>query len=123
LAERPQKRPAIARDAKGRILPGTGALNPGGRPKKLVEIERMLDAEHRTVENLRAVYAKLRELAVEGTDEPKFHEGSVCGYVRRYNSAFMELYLNRVQGPVREIKADLTDAPPEVVEWLAEHLN
>ena len=107
---------------RGGFKPGVSG-NPGGRPRKLVEIERMLDAEHRTAENLRAVYAKLRELAVDGVEEPKYWEGSVCGYVRRYNSAFMELYLNRVQGPVREIKADLTDAPPEVVEWLAEHLN
>jgi hypothetical protein len=123
VADRPQKRPPVARDAKGRILPGTGALNPGGKPKSLREIQRMLDAEHRTVENMREVYAKLRELAVEGVEEPKFYLGGVCGYVRRYDSGFLELYLNRVEGPVREIKADLSDAPPEVVEWLAEHLN
>lgn len=121
MAERLQnKKPA--RNAKGQLLPG-GTANPGGRPKSLREIQRMLDAEHRTVENMREVYAKLRELAVEGWDEPKFHEGAVCGHVRRHSEAYMELYLNRVEGPVREIKADLSDAPPEVVEWLAEHLN
>lgn len=39
------------------------------------------------------------------------------------NPAFMALYLDRVLGPVKELKIDLSDAPDEVVEYLAEKLN
>lgn len=96
--------------------------NPGGKPKKLREIEAMLDAEHRTVEQMRETFALIRKVA-HGVDEPVFYKGEVVGQVRKYDGAWMELYLNRVIGPVRELKIDLTDAPEEVVRFLADQLN
>jgi hypothetical protein len=103
---------------------GAGSPNPGGKPKKLVEIEAMLDAEHRTVANMKEVFAQLRAMATENvitrwTDkEGKEHES-----IRQPNPAFMALYLDRVLGPVKELKIDLTDAPEEVLTYLAEKLN
>jgi hypothetical protein len=75
----------------------------GGRPKKLVEIEEALDAEHRTVENMKEVFAQLRCLATENvitrwTDK----EGNEHESNRQPNPAFMKLYLDRVLGPVSE---------------------
>lgn len=117
----PQNKQSVARDAQGRILPGqTG--NAGGRPRKLVEIEAMLDEEHRTVEEMRETYRILREVA-RGVDEPVFYKGVVCGTKRVYSSAHMEIYLNRLQGRVKEAKVDLSDAPPEVLAYLADKLN
>jgi hypothetical protein len=96
--------------------------NPGGRPKKLVEIEKMLDAEHRTVDQMRETFALLRHVA-HGVDEPVFYQGVVCGSVRKYHAAFMDLYLNRVLGPVKDVKIDLSDAPDDVLAYLADKLN
>jgi hypothetical protein len=48
-----------------KMVVGGPSLNPGGRPKKLVEIEAMLDAEHRTPGNMREVFTRLKELAME----------------------------------------------------------
>jgi hypothetical protein len=91
----------------------------GGRTNRLAEIQRMLDDEHRTVENLRETYGILRQVA-HGVDEPVYYKGEVCGHVRKYDSAFMALYLNRIQGPIKELisEDDLADAPDAVVEWL-----
>ena len=35
MSDEPHSKPVLARDEQGRILPGQGSLNPGGRPKKL----------------------------------------------------------------------------------------
>lgn len=110
------------RNGPGRPFQPGQSGNPGGKPKKLREIENMLDAEHRTVENLRPVYAKLREVAM-GVVKNVWHKGIVCGQEIEYSAAFMDLYLNRVVGPVQEIKVDLSDAPDEVVRYLSEKLN
>jgi hypothetical protein len=96
--------------------------NPGGRKRTLVEIEAMLDAEHRNAEKLRPIYDKLRELAL-GWKEPVWYRGEIVGHVIKHDAAYIDLYLNRVQGPVEKLKADLSDAPDDVVSWLAEHLN
>ena len=118
-----QKRMPASHTAKGKFAPGNRA-NPGGKPKALREIEAMLDAEHRTVANMKEVMAQLRAMATENvitrwTDkEGKEHES-----IRQPNPAFMALYLDRVLGPVKELKIDLSDAPDEVVAYLAEKLN
>ena len=104
------------------MVKGGPSLNPGGRPKKLVEIERMLDDEHRTVENMKEVFAQLKAMATEAvitrhTDK----EGNTTESIRQPNPAFMEMYLERTLGPVKPIELDLTDAPPEALKWLAEY--
>ena len=106
------------------MVKGGPSLNPSGRPKKLVEIERMLDAEHRTVENMKEVFAQLKAMATENvisrwTDK----DGGEHESIRQPNPAFMAMYLDRILGPVKELKLDLADAPEEVVTWLAENLN
>lgn len=106
---------------KGGFQPGQSG-NPGGKPKKLREMEAMLDAEHRNIENLREVFGKLRAVAM-GVTKDVWYKGEVVGQEIEYSAAFMDLYLNRVIGPVKELKIDLTDAPEEVVRFLAEQLN
>lgn len=75
----------------------------GGRPKALREIEAMLNAEHRTVANMREVFATVKALALRG---------------EKGDSGYLKLYLERVLGPVKDIEIDLTDAPPEVISYL-----
>ena len=113
--------PDVPRGEAGKWLPGTSP-NPGGKPKKLREIEAMLDAEHRTVANMREVFTRLKALAL---GEPVFitdKEGEVKCELHA-DARFMDLYLNRVLGPVKELKIDLSDAPDEVVAYLAEKLH
>jgi hypothetical protein len=77
--------------------------NPGGRPKALREIEAMLNREHRNVANMKLVFDTIRMLALRG---------------EKGDSGYAKLYLERVLGPVKDIDIDLTDAPPEVIEFL-----
>jgi hypothetical protein len=103
---------------------GGPSPHPGGKPKKLVEIEAMLDAEHRTPDNMREVFTRLKELAMEDMITAHTDEKGVEHVTRRPpNPAFMALYLDRILGPVKELKIDLSDAPDEVVAYLAEKLN
>lgn len=114
--------PEKPKRGKGRpFTPGVSG-NPGGKPKKLREIEAMLDAEHRTVENLREVFATIKKVAM-GVEEPVYYKGGVCGGIVKYDGGWMSLYLERVLGPVKDIKIDLSDAPDEVVAYLADKLN
>jgi len=81
--------------------------NPSGRPKKLQEIEAALDAEHRTVENMKEVFAQLRAMATEAvitrhTDK----EGNTHESIKQPNPVFMKLYLDRVLGPVSDDASD-----------------
>ena len=32
---------------------------------------------------------EMRRRAVEGVDEPKFHDGQICGYARRYSDTLL----------------------------------
>jgi hypothetical protein len=114
--ERPKKR------GPGKPFPPGTSGNPGGRKRTLVEVERMLDEEHRNVEKMRETFGLIRQVA-HGVDEPVFFKGEVCGHVRKYDGAWMTLYLNRVLGPVQELEVDLTDAPDEVVRWWADNVN
>ena len=120
MAELENKPPARKR-GNPNMVTGGPSLNPGGRPKKLVEIEAALDAEHRTVANMKEVFAQLRVMATENivsswTDK----DGNEHTSIRQPNPAFMAMYLERVLGPVRDIEPDLSDAPDEVVRWHAE---
>ena len=119
--EPPQKRDPAARKPDGQFGPGNRA-NPGGKPKKIREIEKMLDDEHRTPEKMRETFALIRQVA-HGVEEPVFYQGAVCGAVMKYDGAWMNLYLRRVLGPEREIEVDLTDAPDEVLRWWADNVN
>ena len=121
MAERQITTPDVKRGKRGKWLPGASP-NPGGRPKKLVEIERMLDADHRNLENMREVFAQLRALATENvigrwTDK----DGNERESIRQPNPAFMQMYLERTLGPVKPIELDLTDAPPEALKRLADY--
>jgi hypothetical protein len=98
---------------------GGTSPNPGGRPKKLVEIERMLDDEHRTVENMSRTFDKLRSLATEDRVRTVItKKGDAIEIVTPPDPAFMRLYLERVMGPVRDLEPDLSDAPDEVINYL-----
>jgi hypothetical protein len=80
--------------------------NPGGRPKALKDIERMLNDRHRAVENMRGVFDQLLALATRGS---------------KGDAAYMKLYLERVLGPVKDLDdldELLKDAPPEAIEFL-----
>lgn len=91
------------RDAKGRLLPGSGAsLNPGGRSKKLRLIEIALDREHRKVANVLDVFKRLRELAMGEVVEVHGKDGELIRCELRADASFMKLYLDRVLGPVRD---------------------
>jgi len=120
----PQKEQAIAkRGPDGRLLPGTKALNAGGRPKKLREIEYMLNKEHRNLQNMRVIFQRLKALAMgETIIVPYFTEqGEIALKCElKADARFMELYLKRVLGPEKSFddSIDLSDAPPEVLEYL-----
>lgn len=115
----PEKRKGNPNWVKGGSSP-----NPGGRPKRLVEIEAMLDAEHRTVENMRETYGVLRDCAQgKHQGEAVTKDGKVVQYTLPPDKGMMELYLNRIQGPLEKLKVDLKDAPEEVVAWVAENVQ
>jgi len=96
----------------------------GGRPRAVLEIERMLDAEHRTPDNMREVFTRLKELAMEDIITAHTDEKGVEHVTRRPpNPAFMSLYLERTLGPVKDLDIDLSDAPVEVVRWWADKVN
>ena len=124
MAEMENPPPVKRKRGNPALVKGGPSLNPGGRPRKLVEIEAALDAEHRTVENMKEVFAQLKAMATEAvitrhTDK----EGNTTESIRQPNPAFMAMYLDRILGPVKELKIDLSDAPDEVVAYLAEKLN
>ena len=120
MPERQNTTPDVPRGEKGKWLPGASP-NPGGRPKALRDIEKMLDAEHRNPENMRAVFDRLRALALgEVVRVPG--DGDEPDQVQlRAEPAFMKLYLERVMGPVKELEPDLADAPDEVLRWFVDH--
>jgi hypothetical protein len=123
VEERETTTPDAKRGERGKWLPGRSP-NPGGRSKKIVAIEAMLDAEHRTVENMRETYGVLRDCAQgKHQGETVTKDGEVVTYTLPPDKGMMELYLNRVQGPIEKLKVDLKDAPDEVVSWVAENVQ
>lgn len=71
----------------------------GGRPASLVEIQKLLDEEHRSVDRMREVFDRLRALAMGEVVELTFR-GQPVGLQLRADPRFMALYLDRVIGPV-----------------------
>lgn len=96
---------------------GGPSPNPGGKPKKLVEIEKMLDAEFRDIASTRENYQVLRKLALQGfTNDVYDKEGAVCGEKTTYHPAYMEQLFNRLYGPVKELEQiDLSGVSPEAL--------
>ena len=82
--------------------------NPGGKPKKLVEIERMLDEEHRSVENMREVFARLKALSMGEKVFIKDDEGEIQISLKA-DAHFMKLYLERIMGAVPKPPEDEKD--------------
>lgn len=82
----------------------------------------MLDAEHRTVEQLRPVFDLIRKVAM-GVEKGIYFKGMRVDTEIVYDAGWMALYLNRVLGPIREILSDeevedlLKDAPDPVIDW------
>jgi hypothetical protein len=113
--------PDVPRGEAGKWLPGTSP-NPGGKPKKLREIEAMLDQEHRTVANMREVFGRLKALALGEIVHVTDREGNVDIELKA-DSRFMGLYLDRVMGPVKDLEIDLSDAPSEALAYLREKLR
>lgn len=86
---------------------GGPSPNPGGKPKKLREIEELLDAEHRNVENMRKVFDRLRSLATEDIVRVYMaKDGQPVEDRQPPEPAFMKLYLERVIGPVKDVSDD-----------------
>lgn len=76
----------------------------GGRPRTVVEVERILDEEHRTPEKAREVFGRLRSLAMDDVTRVFFDkDGEPHESVEQPNPAFMKLYLERVWGPVKAV--------------------
>jgi hypothetical protein len=119
----PRELEPVERRSDGRFAPGHDPRRGrnGGRSNRLAEIQRMLDDEHRTVENIREVFTRLKELAMEDmitswTDE----KGNEHIARKPPSPEFMKLYLDRILGPVKALISDedLADAPDAVIEWL-----
>lgn len=115
------------RDARGRILKGH-TPNPGGRPKKLREIEKMLNTEHRDVEKMREVFSRLRSLAMgEAVIVPYVNaEGEFALKCElKADARFMQLYLDRLLGPAKAFddSIDFSTAPAEVLAWLQKYFS
>ena len=115
--------PKVEPVGRGRFVAGPDARRGrnGGRSNRLVEIQRMLDDEHRTADNLREVFTRLKELAMEDMITAHTDDKGVEHVTRRPPSPeFMKLYLDRILGPVKALISDedLADAPDEVIEWL-----
>lgn len=103
---------------------GGPSPNPGGKPRKLVEIEKMLDEEFRDVASTRENYQVLRKLALQGAQNDVFDkDGAVCGQKTTYHPAYMEQLFNRLYGPVREVPIDLKDANEEFLAELRARLQ
>jgi hypothetical protein len=97
--------------------------NPGGRPKKLVAIERMLDEDFRNVDKMREHFKRLEKLAFDDQTRTVMGKYGPCDITEPPNPAFTKLYLERVLGPVKEIEPDLSDAPDEVIDYLRGKLS
>lgn len=104
----------------GRPFPKGISGNPSGKTRRVVEIERMLDEDHRGVEHMRPVFARLRALALGEVVTVTGRDGDVDIELKA-DPAFMKLYLDRLLGPVKARDAELDDAiEGKLMELIAE---
>lgn len=101
---------------------GGPSPNPGGKPRKLREIEAMLDDEHRTVDNMREVFTRLKALAM-GEFVTKIDKDGNVDIELEADARFMGLYLDRIMGPVKDLEVDLTGVSPEALAELQKVLR
>lgn len=106
----------VRRASDGKWLPGSSA-NPSGQTKAMAEIQAMLNAEHRTAANMREVFARLKSLALGEIVTVTDREGNVDLELKA-DARFMQLYLDRTLGPVKELDVDLTGVSPEALAEL-----
>jgi hypothetical protein len=99
----------VPRDRAGHWIAGGPSPNPGGKPRKTREIEEMLDAEHRTVENMREVYGRLKALAMGELVTVMDEDGEVTVTLKA-DARFMAIYLDRLWGPVKLVDDHRVDA-------------
>jgi hypothetical protein len=99
-------------------IKGGPSPNPGGKPRKLVEIEKMLDEEFRDVASTRENYRVLRKLALQGAENEMFTPTGAPYTKTTFHPAYMEQLFNRLYGPIREVPVDLTDATDEFLAEL-----
>lgn len=123
MDKRPENTGAdVQRGEGGKWLPGASP-NPGGKPKKLREIEAVLD-EFRTPEEIRENMRVLKKLALQGVTNDVFDkEGAVCGSRTTYHPAYMEMLMNRTLGLVKDPPVDLSDVPDDELRTLREKLR
>ena len=102
-----------------------------GRPKVIGAIQEMLDKEHRNVDNMRAIFNRLRALAMgdvivvpltNRNGKLEFDENGEIKWEVKVNAdaRFMQLYLERLLGPAKhpDDELDFSDAPEAVIEYL-----
>lgn len=107
----------------GAWLPGTSP-NPGGKPRKMREIESLIDAEFRTYEEVRQGYLVLRDLAFLGVKNPAFNsKGEIVGEKTTHHPAYLEMWFNRIVGPVKDLDLDFSDATPEELDYVRRKFN
>lgn len=86
---------------------GIASPNPGGRSKKITEIERMLDDSYRTLDEMRMTFATLKRLALEGESTLLTNaKGEIVGENVEHNPAYMKLWLDRLLGAVKPQRDD-----------------
>jgi hypothetical protein len=103
-----ETQPEIKRSADGTFAPGAPSANPGGRPKRLVEIEAMLNEHQRTPERVKQALDAAFLYGIRG---------------EKGDAKYLDMWFNRVLGPVKELIPEdwLADAPPAVLDWLRRH--
>lgn len=126
LTEQPQR-------VNGKWVKGCKSPNPSGRPKVLQEIQHMLNTEHRNLDKMREVFARLRALAMgEMILVPYITADGTNVELKaeiKADARFMQLYLDRLLGVAsKPLDADedneefierlFADAPPETIEFL-----
>jgi len=119
MREMGKQPPVKRRRGNPAMVKGGPSLNPSGRPKKLVAIEAMLDSEHRNLDNMKAVFDRLRALALGEVVTVTDQHGRTDIELQA-DPAYMKLYLERVMGPVRELEPDLSHLPDDVIRALAD---